>query len=81
LDCEPAGGFESTGSSSGTIDASQIDAQVDVDRGKISFTGLRGQLFQGTHEGDWLIDASKCRCTIKARALCKMCRWRWWVRL
>jgi hypothetical protein len=41
------------------VDASQIDTQVDVDRGTISFTGLRGQLFQGTHEGDWLIDASE----------------------
>lgn len=39
-------------------DASQIVAQVDLDRGKIMLTGLRGQVFQGTHQGDWTIDAS-----------------------
>lgn len=40
------------------VDASQIVAQVDVDRGKIALTGLRGQIFQGTHRGDWTIDVS-----------------------
>ena len=40
------------------VEASQIVAQVDLDRGKIALTGLRGQVFQGTHQGDWIIDAS-----------------------
>ena len=40
------------------VDASQIVAQVDLDRGKIALTGLRGQIFQGTHRGDWTIDVS-----------------------
>lgn len=38
--------------------ASDITAQVDLDRGKISLTGLRAQVFQGTHQGNWVIDAS-----------------------
>ena len=40
------------------VDASQIVAQVDLDRGKIALTGLRGQVFQGMHQGDWVIDVS-----------------------
>ncbi len=40
------------------VDASQIVAQVDLDRGKIALTGVRGQVFQGTHQGDWVIDVS-----------------------
>lgn len=40
------------------VDISQIVAQADIDRGKISLHQLRGQVFQGTHEGDWLIDVS-----------------------
>ena len=40
------------------VEASQIAAQVDLDRGKVKLTGLRGQVFQGTHEGDWMIDVS-----------------------
>jgi len=40
------------------VDASQIVAEVDLDRGKIALTGVRGQLFQGLHQGDWVIDAS-----------------------
>jgi len=40
------------------VDASQIVAQVDLDRGKIAVTGLRGQVFQGAHQGDWVIDVS-----------------------
>lgn len=40
------------------VDASLIVAQVDLDRGKIALTGLRGQVFQGTHQGDWVIDVS-----------------------
>jgi len=40
------------------VDASQIVAQVDMDRGKIALTELRGQVFQGAHQGDWFIDVS-----------------------
>jgi hypothetical protein len=40
------------------VDVSQIVAQVDLDRGKVILTDLRGQLFEGTHQGDWIIDVS-----------------------
>jgi hypothetical protein len=38
--------------------ATQVATQVEVDRGKITLTALRGQLLQGTHQGNWLIDLS-----------------------
>ncbi len=38
--------------------ATGITAQVDVDRGKITLTALRGQLLQGSHRGNWTIDVS-----------------------
>lgn len=38
--------------------ATQLATQVDVDRGKITLTALRGQLLQGTHQGNWTIDVS-----------------------
>ncbi len=38
--------------------ATQLVSQVDVDRGKIALTSLRGQLLQGTHQGNWIIDVS-----------------------
>jgi hypothetical protein len=38
--------------------ATQVATQVDVDRGKIALTALRGQLLQGTHQGNWTIDVS-----------------------
>jgi AsmA family len=38
--------------------ATQVAAQVDVARGKITLTALRGQLLQGTHQGNWIIDMS-----------------------
>jgi hypothetical protein len=38
--------------------ATQLATQVDVDRGKITLTGLRGQLLQGTHQGNWAIDVA-----------------------
>jgi len=38
--------------------ATQIATQVDVDRGKITLTALSGQLLQGTHQGNWVIDVS-----------------------
>jgi AsmA protein len=40
------------------VDASLIVTQVDLDRGKVALTGLHGQVFQGTHQGDWVIDVS-----------------------
>jgi AsmA family len=36
--------------------ATQVSTRVDVDRGKITLTGLRAQLLQGSHQGDWTID-------------------------
>jgi hypothetical protein len=38
--------------------ATQVATQVEVDRGKINLTALRGQLLKGTHQGNWTIDAS-----------------------
>lgn len=38
--------------------ATHVAAQLAVDRGKIILTALRGQLLQGTHQGNWMIDAS-----------------------
>ena len=38
--------------------ATQVATQVEVDRGKITLTALRAQLLQGTHQGNWTIDAS-----------------------
>jgi hypothetical protein len=36
----------------------QVFSQVEVDRGKITLTALRGQLLQGTHRGNWVIDVN-----------------------
>src|SRR4029077_19254582 len=38
--------------------ATQVATQVEVDRGKITLTALRGQLLQGTHQGNWIVDVS-----------------------
>jgi hypothetical protein len=38
--------------------ATQVATQVEVDRGKITLTALRAQLLEGTHQGNWTIDAS-----------------------
>ena len=38
--------------------ATQLATQVDVDRGTITLTALRGHLLQGTHHGNWAIDVS-----------------------
>ena len=38
--------------------ATQVATQVEVDRGKITLTALRGQLLEGTHLGNWIIDVS-----------------------
>ena len=39
-----------------SVSATQIATQMEVDRGKIILTALRGQLLQGTHQGNWTID-------------------------
>ena len=38
--------------------ATQVATQVEVARGRITLTALRGQLLQGTHLGNWTIDVS-----------------------
>jgi AsmA protein len=38
--------------------ATQLATRVDLDRGKITLTALRAQLLQGTHLGNWTIEAS-----------------------
>src|SRR5208337_115233 len=38
--------------------ATEIVTQMNVDRGEITLTALRGQLLQGSHQGNWTIDVS-----------------------
>ena len=38
------------------VSATQLATQVEVDRGKITLTALRGDLLGGTHQGNWTID-------------------------
>jgi hypothetical protein len=38
--------------------ASQVATQMELDRGKIRLSNLRGQLLQGTHQGNWTINVS-----------------------
>jgi hypothetical protein len=38
--------------------ATQVSTQLEVDRGKITLTALRGELLGGTHQGNWTIDVS-----------------------
>ena len=38
--------------------ATQVTAQLAVDRGKIVLTAVHGQLLQGTHQGNWTIDTT-----------------------
>jgi hypothetical protein len=40
------------------VEASQIAAQMVLDRGKITLNNLRGQVFAGMHQGNWAIDVS-----------------------
>ena len=40
------------------VAAGQVVARAELDRGKITLTGLRGQVFQGTYQGKWVIDVS-----------------------
>ena len=37
--------------------ATELGTRVDLDRGKITLTALRAQLLQGTHLGNWTIEA------------------------
>ncbi len=39
--------------------ATQVTTELTVDHGKITLNRLRGQLLQGTHQGNWTVDASK----------------------
>jgi hypothetical protein len=41
------------------LTASQVATQFDTDRGKINLTGLRAQLLQGSHRGNWSIDLNQ----------------------
>ncbi len=36
--------------------ATQLTAEVDVDRGKVALTSLRALLLKGTHQGNWMIE-------------------------
>jgi len=40
------------------VSATQVAAQVEVDRGRITLMALRAQLLEGTHQGNWMIDLS-----------------------
>jgi len=40
------------------VSATQVATQVEIDRGRITLTALRGQLLQGTHQGNWVVDLS-----------------------
>jgi hypothetical protein len=40
------------------LTASQIATQLSVDRGKITLSGLRATILQGTHQGEWTVDAT-----------------------
>lgn len=38
--------------------ATQVATQLTVDRGKFTMTNLRATMLQGTHQGNWSVDAS-----------------------
>jgi hypothetical protein len=40
------------------VSATQVTTQLDLDRGKIVLSNLRGQVLQGIHQGNWTIDVS-----------------------
>jgi hypothetical protein len=40
------------------VTTTQVSTTVEADRGKITLTALRAQLLQGTHQGNWIIDAT-----------------------
>ena len=41
------------------VTATQVATQLEFDRGKITLSNLRGQMLQGTHQGNWTIDFSE----------------------
>ena len=41
-----------------SVVASELASQVEIERGRITLTALRGQLLQGTHRGNWIIDVN-----------------------
>jgi AsmA family len=57
------------------VAATDVTSMVELDRGKITLTGLQGQTLDGTHRGDWLIDASsqplryQCKGTLQGVSL------------
>ena len=40
------------------LQATQVATQLALDRGKITLSALHAQVWQGTHQGNWTIDAS-----------------------
>ena len=42
----------------GKAAATQLSAQMAIDRGKVLITGLHAQFLHGMHQGDWIIEAS-----------------------
>jgi hypothetical protein len=40
------------------VAATQVASRVELDRGRITLTGLQGQILDGMHRGAWFIDAS-----------------------
>ena len=38
--------------------ATQVSSHVETGAGKITLTGLQGQLLRGTHRGNWIVDLS-----------------------
>jgi hypothetical protein len=41
------------------ISATQVSTQLDLDRGKLFLSSLRGRLMQGSHQGNWSIDLNR----------------------
>jgi len=40
------------------VDATQVSAQVELDHGRVTLRDLTTQLFQGSHQGTWVIEAA-----------------------
>jgi AsmA-like protein len=40
------------------VAATQVATQLALDRGRITLSALHAQMFQGTHQGNWVIDVS-----------------------
>jgi uncharacterized protein involved in outer membrane biogenesis len=41
-----------------SVDATQLTAEVGLDHGKVTLGDLNARIFQGTHRGSWVVDAS-----------------------